>query len=262
MQQLLNSEIDWNEVERQFYNGFPFHHVAIDNFFKPEIARQLETDFPDYNDPDVVQYSNALEVKRVMNRWDKFPETTYQVFTLFGRPGFLECMAKLAATDKLRYDYGLHGGGWHMHGRGGNNNVHLDYNLHPKLGEQRKLNIIVYLTENWNPEWGGGLELWTHDETTNSPKELVKTIDNVFNRAIIFDTTQNSWHGLPNYIHCPEGVVRKSIAAYYVQPAPTVTENRHRALFAPREEQKNNEDVLDLIKKRADTTQSKDVYRK
>jgi hypothetical protein len=43
-------------------------------------------------------------------------------------------------------DPGLHGGGWHMHGAGGNLNPHLDYSIHPKSGLMRKLNIIIYLS--------------------------------------------------------------------------------------------------------------------
>ena len=169
----------------------------------------------------------------------------------FGNDKMLDVMKAFAQTDHLMLDYGLNGGGWHMHSKGGNNNVHLDYNLHPKMGMQRKLNIIVYLTKEWKKEWGGGLELWSHDKETNSPKECVKVVDNIFNRAIIFDTTQNSWHGLPKHIDCPEGVVRKSIAAYYIQPAPASTENRVRALFAPREEQKNDPAIKEFIQKRA-----------
>ena len=69
-------------------------------------------------------------------------------------------------------------------------------------------------------------------------------------RAIIFDTTQNSWHGLPNYINCPEGIVRKSLAAYYICPAIGQIDKREKALFFPREEQKNNPEILELIEQR------------
>jgi hypothetical protein len=117
------------------------------------------------------------------------------------------------------------------------------------------------MTAGWQPEWGGGLELWSHDEEKNKPDKKVKSVDNLFNRAIIFDTTQNSWHGLPDAINCPEGIIRKSIAAYYVQPAPAITEQRGRALFAPREEQKGDVEIENLIKLRASVNQSADVYK-
>ena len=115
---------------------------------------------------------------------------------------------------------------------------------------QRKLNIIIYLSKEWNPSWGGGLQLWSHDEETNKPKDRVKYVEVKYNRAVIFDTTQNSWHGLPEPLSCPEGVFRKSLALYYVTPANNAVDPRYRALFAPTKDQESDPTVLDLIQKR------------
>jgi hypothetical protein len=248
---MMIRELDWHDIAEKFRISYPFNHVIIDNFFIPEVADKLSEEFPDYNDPTINNLKNPLENKRSNNHWDRFPPCTYRAFMEFGNEKMLDVMRMMADSQYLVLDYGLNGGGWHMHSKGGNNNVHLDYNLHPKMGMQRKLNIIVYLTKYWKKEWGGGLELWSHDSKTNQPKECVKVVDNIFNRAIIFDTTQNSWHGLPTPIDCPEGFVRKSIAAYYLQPAPATTEKRVRALFAPREDQKNDPAIQDFIQQRA-----------
>lgn len=260
-------DIDWTNVKENFVNATPFNHVAIDNFFTPEVADKLSEEFPDFNDPIINEHNSPLEIKKTLNHWDRFPSCTYRAFTLFDKERFLDHMNYLIDNEYgnlggLEFDFGLNGGGWHMHGRGGNNNIHLDYNVHPKLNKQRKLNIIIYMTKDWDSSWGGGLELWSHNyKTNNTPKERVTTIENKFNRSIIFDTTQNSWHGLPNAINCPEGVIRKSLAAYFVKAAPAQTENRGRALFAPREEQKNDEEIQELIRKRADVKSSSTVYK-
>jgi Rps23 Pro-64 3,4-dihydroxylase Tpa1-like proline 4-hydroxylase len=244
-------ELDWFKIYTEYDAAVPFNHVVIDNFFTPEVADKLSEEFPDYNDPTINNLNNPLENKKSNNHWDRFPSCTYRAFLEFGNEKILKEMKMLSGTDQLALDYGLNGGGWHMHSKGGVSNVHLDYNLHPKTGQQRKLNIIVYLSKDWKKEWGGGLELWSHDYDNNQPKECVKVVDNIFNRAIIFDTTQNSWHGLPKHIDCPEGVVRKSIAAYFIQPAPASSENRVRALFAPRDDQKDDPEIQEFIQKRA-----------
>ena len=109
----------------------------------------------------------------------------------------------------------------------------------------------MYLTEEWDTSWGGGLELWSHDSETKKPKEKIKIVDNVFNRAILFDTTQNSWHGFPEPITCPEGTYRKSIAFYYLTDPPEEVELRKRALYAPTKDQENNPEILELIKRRS-----------
>jgi len=259
-------DINWETVKSDFYDGYPFRHAVIDNFFIPEVAEKLSAEFPDFNSADVIKYKNPLEHKHTLNKWDMFPPTTYRTFHWLGDE-LTSYMADIIDNWNLKFDYGLNGGGWHMHGRGGNNNIHLDYNLHPKSGRQRKLNIIVYLTENWKPEWGGGLELWTDDYMYRRTKQQLrpdsreKTIDNIFNRAVIFDTTNYAWHGLPDQIDCPEGIIRKSIAGYYTLPAPPLTDPRCRALFTARPDQEDDAEVEELIKKRADMNKSNEVYR-
>jgi Rps23 Pro-64 3,4-dihydroxylase Tpa1-like proline 4-hydroxylase len=252
--------INWETVWRSYREAYPFKHIVIDNFFLPEIAEKLEAEFPDPTSTDMVRYKSPLENKFSLNKWNDFPSCTYRAFSMFGSENFLQYMKNIAEMHDLTFDYGLHGGGWHMHGNGGNLNVHLDYNLHPKTGEQRKMNIIVYLTKDWDTEWGGGLELWK-DNGEYAPCR-VKTVDNVFNRAIIFDTTENSWHGLPDTIKCPENVYRKSIAGYFLCPAPAETDQRGRALFVPREDQKDDLEVQEIIRKRANINTSAEVYRK
>ena len=229
----------------------PFYHVVIDDFFDATIADKLSDEFINYNDEHWVFYNNQIENKKTINEWRMFPKHIYSTFNSFCSPAFVEMLQDITGISKLYPDYGLHGGGCHMHGRNGKLNVHKDYSLHPKLGLQRKLNLIVYLSKDWDTSWGGGLELWSHDDTTNQPKDKVKEIECVFNRAVLFDTTQNSWHGLPNEITCPENVYRKSLAMYYLTDPEVAVDPRERALFAPTEQQKNDNNVKALIEQRA-----------
>ena len=229
---------------------FPFDHLVIDDFFPLEKVRQLSQDFLDYESPKWYYYNNLLENKKALNNWYEFPSETYRTFSFLNSSEFIKFLSNKTGVKKLYPDLGLHGGGWHIHSRGGKLNIHLDYSIHPKTGLQRKLNLIVYLTEGWKSEWGGGLELWSHNEKTNKPLKKELTIDNVFNRAIIFDTTQNSWHGLPQALSCPEGIYRKSLAVYYMTDPPKEVDQRKRALYAPTEEQLNDQKVLEFINER------------
>ena len=236
--------------DNNMINHFPFDHIVIDDFFPLEKSRKLSEEFPDYNDPSWFFYNSPLEKKKSNNNWYNFPPETYKTFSFLNSHEFVKSLCEKTEIEKLYPDIGLHGGGWHIHSRGGKLNVHLDYSIHPKTGLQRKLNLIVYLTEGWKPEWGGGLEFWSHNYETKLPLKKEKTIDNVFNRAILFDTTQNSWHGLPQPIECPEGVYRKSMAIYYMTDPPENVDQRKRALYAPTREQENNKEILDLIQQR------------
>lgn len=229
---------------------FPFTHIVKDNFLDINLATQLSNEFLSFDNETWFFYNNPLEHKKTINNWYNFPPTTYSFFSYLNSSAFVNKLKQEFNIENLYPDPGLHGAGWHIHGRGGKLNVHLDYNLHPKLKLQRKLNLILYLTPDWKPEWGGNLEFWSHDPLTNQPKTLEKTIDCLFNRAVIFDTTQNSWHGFAQEITCPPNIYRKSIAMYYlIDPSPD-TDERYRALYAPREDQKNNVEIQQLIQSR------------
>ncbi len=248
----------FESLKTEFLSSKPFNHVVIDNFFEDDVANALSEEFPQYDSATWHVYDNAIEHKKTSNDWNKFTPVTYRVFDTLNSQAFINRLNSIVGGT-LYSDPGLHGGGWHIHGRGGKLNVHLDYDIHPKMELQRKLNLIVYLTKDWQPEWGGGLEFWDHDDETNGPKSCVKRVENKFNRAVLFDTTQNSWHGLPVELNCPVDQYRKSIAVYYLQEPKEAT-TRQKALFAPYLDQKTNPDVLELIKNRSDIQNFSTTY--
>ena len=227
----------------------PFDHWVIDDFMAIDVARELANDFVDFNHKDWYTYDNPLEIKKTLNNWWNFPPVTYSMISYLNSRIYIEEIQKITGHSFLHEDPGLHGAGWHIHGNGGKLNVHLDYSIHPKMNLERKLNLIYYLSEDWDPAWGGNLEFW---RGTNKKAEYkVKQIDCLFNRAIIFDTTQNSWHGFPERIQCPEGKYRKSIALYYLtHPADSADPARRRAYYSPAEDQKDDPSILELIESR------------
>ena len=250
-----------NEAFSNFKGQAPFDHCIVEDFLLPGVAELLESEFLDYDNSKWFYYKNAIEDKKALNDWNQFPELTYKVFCELMSNEFVEIISRGMGV-KIYVDHGLHGGGWHMHGTGGNLNPHLDYSIHPKLGLLRKLNIIIYLSSMLKPEHGGHLGLWRSSDSENSPGELVSEIQPKFNRAVMFDTTQNSWHGMSRALTQPEGIYRKSLAIYYLTNPSVDTDLRERALFAPREVQKGDERIRDLIKMRADAKMYSQAYKK
>ena len=237
---------------QEYKDSNPFNFCVIDDFFKTNVAKSLEEEFPDY-DSDKFNgiYNNAIEVKKTCNIWDRFPSNTYKALFYLNSQSFINKISKLTGIKKLYPDFGLHGGGWHIHPPEGKLNVHLDYDTHPKLGLQRKLNLLIYLNSSYNRAWGGELGLWMHNAETNSPQSLAHSLAPIFNRAVLFDTTQNSWHGLEIPNKFPRGQTRRSLALYYLVENKNADNTRQRALFVPSEAQQGDTEILDLIKRRS-----------
>jgi Rps23 Pro-64 3,4-dihydroxylase Tpa1-like proline 4-hydroxylase len=229
----------------------PFDHYVIDDFISEDLALKLYNQFPDYHSEKWYSYDNPLERKKAIQTWGSFPPETYQFFMALCSQEFVNQLRVLTGCKDLIPDIGLHGAGWHMSTRGDHLNIHQDYSIHPLANMQRKFNIIIYLTPDWKPEWGGNLEFWSHDEEKNCARERAVSIDCKFRRAVLFDTTQNSWHGFPNIIGCPEGVQRKSIAMYYLAPITKSAKSHKRALYVPRKDQENDIEIQEMIRARS-----------
>ena len=123
---------------------------------------------------------------------------------------FLQFLEQLTGIDGLIPDPYFGGGGLHQIERGGYLKVHADFNWHPKLRLDRRLNLLLYLNKDWKEAYGGHLELWSRNMT-----RCVQRILPIFNRCVIFSTTDTSYHGHPDPLRCPPSITRKSLALYY-----------------------------------------------
>ena len=258
---MLNHPVQLDQLQvaaQHFHGAAPFDHCVIDDFLNQDLARQLEAEFLTYDSPKYFVYKNPLEDKKALNDWNAFTPITYSLFQYLASSEFVGLLSQVVGIP-LYADPGLHGGGWHIHGPGGNLNPHLDYSIHPKLGLQRKLNLIIYVSEQLEEAHGGHLGFWASEN--GSPSQLVREIAPRFNRAVLFDTTQNSWHGMSQNLVQPAGIYRKSLAIYYLCDPSVTVDPRNRALYAPREHQKNDPAILEVIQKRADLGRSDQVYQ-
>lgn len=256
-------------IQKNLKNNFknfklskPFNYAICDNFFNLIHAKKLAKEFPKYSDNDVWhEYKNPVEVKKSCNNWNKFSSHIYQTFLYLNSDEFIKKLEKLTKIKPLFPDFGLHGGGLHTHKNGGKLNHHLDYSLHPKSNLQRKINLIVYLSPRWKKEYGGELGFWSHDKIKNCPLKLEKKIVPIFNRAVIFDTTQNSWHGIVSKLKSKKKIYRNSIAIYYMTYPPKNIVKRERALYAPNSKQVNKKEIINFIKKRSISKYASKMYK-
>lgn len=248
------------ESLKKFKGNKPFDHCVVDDFLSKNTLKKIIKDFPKYNSNNWHIYKNKLEEKKTINSWHLMPEYTYNLFQYLNSYEFVKFLSKEIKVNLIS-DSGLHGGGWHCHGNGGNLNPHLDYSIHPKIKLERFLNLIIYVSPNIKEKHGGHLGFWKHNKKLNAPDDLAKEFFPKLNRAVIFRTNQNSWHGLSKPLSLPRGVYRNSLAIYYLKKPSKNAVIRGKALFAPRKEQMEDKEIQNLIKLRSGTNTAKSVYR-
>ena len=242
-----------NKLHSIYKNNIPFPHITIDNFFDETFANELVKSFPNRNDKNWIKYWNPIEKKYALNKFDtNLPYTN--LFHVLQSPDFLDYMKILTDIPNLETDPHLHGAGIHMHPNGGKLDMHLDYSIHPITKKQRRLNLIIYLNKEWKESYGGELQLW--DKDFIEPKQRIFP---KFNRAVLFQTNDISYHGLPQMIQCPEEESRKSIAIYYVSDPTSSNNIRYKANFRPLPSQKINKQLENLYKIRNTQTLTDDI---
>lgn len=244
----------------EFRQSKPFNHIVIDNFLEGDLIEKIEEEFPEFEDRFWKEANDFVEIKKTQNNWNLFPPAIYETFSYFCQSKFVHLLSQSlgfeSQEDSLIADYGLHGGGLHMHGTWGSLNPHIDYNVHPKIDFIRKLNIIIYVSKSMTEEYGGHFGIWKKEQGPLNGLKIQKEIWPKFNRAIIIDTTQDSWHGISKEMKLPQGIYRKSLAIYYLQKPKGPLEKRRRALFAPTEEQARDKLVKDYIEYRSNLDNS------
>jgi len=193
----------------RYQTASPFPHIVIDDFIDPAVLKTVLAEFPsgedkEFFDRDQERFKfqfQPLEVSSGVTR-NLFSELNGQAFL-----GFLE---ELTGIEALVSDPYFIGGGLHETKRGGHLGVHADFNVHGIIKLERKINLLIYLNEDWDPSFGGQLELWDRQM-----KECVERVEPVFGRAVIFNTALDSYHGHPDPLNCPPDRSRRSIATYY-----------------------------------------------
>lgn len=189
----------------------PFPHIVLDNFLPESVARMALDHFPPQRlKSDVVfEIGYAGQHKRQI-----LPEDcdghARAFFNFLNSQPVIAFLEGLTAIDGLLPDPHFSGGGYHETTRGGKLGIHADFRINEKLHTHRRLNMIIYLNENWPDEYGGQLELWDRKMTAK-----VHAVSPVYNRCVVFNTDADSYHGHPDELTAPDGVSRKSIAMYY-----------------------------------------------
>lgn len=196
-----------------FNAAVPFPYVVIDGLIDDEALRSLASNFPDVQDLSWWQYDNPLEKKFAFNDVTQLHQDFRDFFAEANSLEVVAQLAELSALPDLVPDHGLRGGGLHQIIRGGKLDVHEDFNVNVDMKAKRKLNMIVYLNEEWDESYGGHLQLWNKDMTV-----CEKSVLPTFNRTVIFRTDTDSNHGHPDPLTCPPNRARRSLATYYYVP--------------------------------------------
>ncbi len=219
---LLHACIDeshWHNQDNHretFQHNRPFKHLAIDHFFQEDFLRGLLQEFPDFEQGNYLNENGEPGGKSTVEKIRELGPHFSQLDDLIQSPEFLQWLSETIGIGDLLYDPWYFGGGTHENRTGQDLDPHVDFNRHPETNWHRRVNLIIYLNETWEASWGGTIDLHKDPYLPPEQDEIVRILP-LMNRAVLFETTENSWHGFTR-IQIPEDAPvqsRKSIALYF-----------------------------------------------
>jgi hypothetical protein len=209
------------EIQREFQQAKPFRHVAIDNFLVADDCESLLRDFPAFDEKGATNELGLIGRKAVVEQVSTVSPFYKAFYQYINSDAFLDAMSKLTGIPDLIADKTLFGGGTHNNLSGQGLDTHIDFNIDERNLLHRRINLLIYLNKEWEEAWGGAIEL--HSDPHNAVVDESASFLPLFNRAIIFETNEYSWHGFRR-ISLPadkQHLSRKSFSIYlYTKDRP------------------------------------------
>ncbi len=184
-------------------------YFYIDNVLPEEIAKACYELFPDKS--EMCCLKSIREYKYVSAQMDKHHPLLEKVLYAFQNKKVVNLISEICAIDELHADHTLYAGGLSLMEDQNFLNPHLDNSHDAERELWRVLNLLFYVTPNWELENGGHLEVWP-----NGPKKESVLIESKFNRLVVMATHQTSWHSV-NKVQS-DADARCCISNYYFSP--------------------------------------------
>ena len=228
-------EKDFDALRSTYQSSGRIKYFSIDDLLPLEVAQQIRDAFPQGESMKIKRSLRELKfIAAQMNQYDPLLE---EAIYAFQDPRIVELIGGITGLKGLEPDEQLYAGGISMMVKGHFLNPHVD-NSHDKARERyRVLNLLYYVSPEWERKNGGNLELWP-----DGPKGEQIAIESRFNRLAVMVTHESSWHSVSEVLVSQS---RCCVSNYYFsKQTPDAQDYFHVTSFRGRPEQRMRDLVL------------------
>lgn len=161
----------------------------IDNLLPENIARDIYNAFP--SPEEMAIHKSLRENKRIAAQMDLYNPLLEEIVYAFQDQRIVKSVEEITGLKEMVPDEFLYAGGISLMAKGNFLNPHLDNSHDNERKSYRILNLLYYVTPDWQEENGGNLELWD-----NGVKNEQRTIHSKFNRLVLMVTNKSSYHSV------------------------------------------------------------------
>ena len=217
--------------------SIPLKHFFIDGLFPEAYAQELAKAFP--APEKLIVRSSIRERKHVGVDVKSYDPRVGEYLFAFQHPEVIQEIGEITQMAGLEADPTLYASGISIMGKGDFLNPHVDNSHDGDRRRYRVLNLLWYVSPDWKLQNGGNLELW------DRPVRSACTILSKFNRLVVMETHQTSWHSVSEVL---VNEPRYCLSNYYFSYLSPLNgkEYSHVTTFAGRPEEKLTRLLLKL----------------
>jgi hypothetical protein len=245
-----------------YQNKKPYPYTVIDNFLSEDRAIKIQKEIIEIHSSEWDRYNNPFEQKYTLRDKYRFPPSLNGLFEELTSDAFVGKLSSVVGY-KLLLDSTRNFWGVHKYCRGDKLDIHVDAGYHPTLNSKKQVTFGLYLSDNWNEEYGCHLEIWKGTSCIDANPKLIEkvvSIAPIFNRCVLFTCNDYSWHGNPTPVCGDTNSTRIFLTISYLSKTDEDANKRKKAYFIDTPDNPYDEEKKKLRDSRADENKYKDIY--
>lgn len=214
-------DLDIESLKSQYKNSSKINYLVIDDLLPSKVASDLNYFFPEKT--YLKLRNQPQEKKYTAVNWESKSPIVEECLYSFQDERVIKLFSKICNIKDLSGDPELYAGGLSFMNKGCFLNPHID-NSHDRLRERyRRLNLLYYITESWDPSNDGGELFLYPDGIKFKPVKIPAK----FNRLVIMRTDKKSLHGVSEITS--NSLARKCISNYYFSYSSPSSKNYYHS---------------------------------
>lgn len=199
-----------DKAREEFNQTGRINSCIIDDLLPEGVAKEIYEAYP--SPEEMAIHKSLRENKRIAAQMDLYNPLLEEIVFAFQDDRVVKIVEQITGLNGMIPDEHLYAGGISLMAKGNFLNPHLDNSHDNDRENYRVLNLLYYVTPDWDINSGGNLELW--DNGMDKPQRVLHS---KFNRLALMVTNKTSIHSVSKVI--AEGK-RCCVSNYYFSRKP------------------------------------------
>lgn len=216
------------KLKQEFNTIGRINSCFIDDLLPEHVANEIYDAFP--SPEEMALHKSLRENKRIAAQMDLYNPILEEAVFAFQDQRIVRLVEEITGLKGMIPDEHLYAGGISLMATGNFLNPHLDNSHDNDRENYRVLNLLYYITPDWDIKNGGNLELW--DNGMGKPQRVIHS---KFNRLALMITNKTSIHSVSKVVASGK---RCCVSNYYFSNKPAeASEYFHVTSFYGRPEE-------------------------